>query len=615
MNLRKQIAYFKRHRGHFLGVSFFFVILLFGVFYTDFVPSDLEGNFVGYHQSNRIVEFREPNRVHITASRFTNYHHRWSATHNRDVYEFYYSPTDRPYVSLNPLNSISGIDIVFGPDLANYSTLKSSEYQTRPYTLTSQGVRRYYYHRILYIGSFTSRYPSGSGDWLDIGHLNHETLEWELSSGDYNFILRFVPISVELPPIASLNFISPQPIQHRFDIAAGGNAPYTYSLSSGVNLPEGLSLASDGELTGTVFTDGTYNDLRIDVEDGFGYVETSNIFSVGFAGYELTYAASLIDPELRFYGTGLASQSYDLSQYVTGGVEPYTFSLIPGEGDIPLGLTFNSTGELSGVPTAPANWTIAFNVIDANGVSINLPPVRVIVDDLVTVSASDLQLRSVNEDHFLTIPDSEVLNLISFSSFGVYNPELASVQAASHGLVELLVVDSTISPPRKSIQYTPFLDWHGHDSFEFTVNTTIGPVSARVPVNVRSVNDPPVFEISSSDTHNVVLGTSSAQIRFPSKGYFAPLVLNVLSSGAPNESELVHFSFSDSSGKNLNLISEIGNYFLADVVLKNGDYELRIVPRSGLKRLEYGMSDTFYIVAVDSLEAVSPVVEVSVFYE
>jgi hypothetical protein len=51
---------------------------------------------------------------------------------------------------------------------------------------------------------------------------------------------------------------------------------------------------------------------------------------------------------------------------VTGGQGPYTFSIVGGS--LPQGVSLNSsTGQVSGTPATPGNYTITSKVVDSYG--------------------------------------------------------------------------------------------------------------------------------------------------------------------------------------------------------------------------------------------------------
>lgn len=146
--------------------------------------------------------------------------------------------------------------------------------------------------------------------------------------------------------------------------AAGGNAPYTFSLSSG-SLPTGLTIAPNGTLSGTP-SGGSYT---------FELMATDSTTPTGNTGVR-TYTMNVGTPG-GGAGGGIAihpgslpngSQSVAYSQTIsaTGGSGGYVYSRTSGT--LPTGVTLNtSTGALSGTPSAAGSYAFTLQVRDSDG--------------------------------------------------------------------------------------------------------------------------------------------------------------------------------------------------------------------------------------------------------
>jgi len=138
-------------------------------------------------------------------------------------------------------------------------------------------------------------------------------------------------------------------------VVSGGVAPYTFSIVSG-SLPPGLTLnTSTGAITGTPTTAGTYN-FTAQVVDSQGNTATSSCSIV------VSPALTLSCP------TGMAQVgvAYSSALVASGGVAPYTFSIISGS--LPPGLTLNtSTGAITGTPTTVGTYAFTAQVVDSQG--------------------------------------------------------------------------------------------------------------------------------------------------------------------------------------------------------------------------------------------------------
>src|SRR5208283_5939551 len=143
-------------------------------------------------------------------------------------------------------------------------------------------------------------------------------------------------------------------------VATGGQQPYTWTIDSGT-LPPGLSLTTDGVISGTPTTVGNYG-FTLRVTDSQSPVKA----------YQVGSTSININPPLSFPSTPLTNAviavAYSNSVVATGGVTcgtgstpPYTYALAQGSGPLPAGLTLNADGTITGTPTGPIG-TFPFTV-------------------------------------------------------------------------------------------------------------------------------------------------------------------------------------------------------------------------------------------------------------
>jgi large repetitive protein len=131
--------------------------------------------------------------------------------------------------------------------------------------------------------------------------------------------------------------------------AAGGQPPYKISVSG---LPDGVSF-SNGSVVGTPTTAGSYT-VTVAATDSAG-AQASGSFPVTIAPAALTVTGSL--------GNGTVGVAYSGSVSASGGVPPYNFSF----SGLPGGVTGNSSGSVSGTPTAPGTFNVTATVNDYKG--------------------------------------------------------------------------------------------------------------------------------------------------------------------------------------------------------------------------------------------------------
>ena len=138
-------------------------------------------------------------------------------------------------------------------------------------------------------------------------------------------------------------------------VAIGGAPPYAFDLLSG-SLPPGLVLASNGILSGTPTNSGTYNFFLRVIDSGGMTAQAS--YSIVVAGTGLRVLISSLP-------TGIVNQAYSGALLAQGGTAPYTFTILSG--GLPTGLTLNSTGSISGVPSVAGVFPVTIRLSDSAG--------------------------------------------------------------------------------------------------------------------------------------------------------------------------------------------------------------------------------------------------------
>jgi large repetitive protein len=137
--------------------------------------------------------------------------------------------------------------------------------------------------------------------------------------------------------------------------ASGGTAPYTWALETESVLPPGLTLASDGTLTGTPTQPGTF-DFTIAVTDSMQLRGTKD------------FQLSVISPTLMIttesLPAGQVQVPYSFQIQASGGSSPYVWDV--SAGTLPAGLTLTSAGVLQGTPTQAGTSVFTVRVIDTS---------------------------------------------------------------------------------------------------------------------------------------------------------------------------------------------------------------------------------------------------------
>jgi hypothetical protein len=142
-------------------------------------------------------------------------------------------------------------------------------------------------------------------------------------------------------------------------VVTGGTPPYIWSLSSGT-LPAGLSLSSSGAISGTPTTAGGPTSAIFRVTDSVSAIVTKSL------SITINLPLSIGTSSLS---NGVVGVTYSQTLSANGGSYPYTWSAVSGT--LPVGLSLNSTGVISGTPMAAGGPTsVTFQVTDSTSVIV-----------------------------------------------------------------------------------------------------------------------------------------------------------------------------------------------------------------------------------------------------
>jgi outer membrane autotransporter protein len=142
--------------------------------------------------------------------------------------------------------------------------------------------------------------------------------------------------------------------------SSGGTAPYSYALVSG-SLPVGVSFNSAGVLSGTPTVPGNYN-IAVRAADSSTGAGAPFALQQNYTIVVATPAIAIDPPSLP---NGSAGVAYNAQLSSSGGLAPYSYSLLSGA--LPVGMSFNSAGALTGVPRSDGNFSITVGSTDSNG--------------------------------------------------------------------------------------------------------------------------------------------------------------------------------------------------------------------------------------------------------
>lgn len=144
---------------------------------------------------------------------------------------------------------------------------------------------------------------------------------------------------------------------YQFQMTSTGG--YGATTWTGTNLPGGLSISASGLISGTPTTNGTVT-FSVTVKDSCPTQQTAS------ASLSLVVNPAVGPPVITTTSPlpgGTVGVLYNVQMAATGGISPYVWST---PGGLPPGLTFSSTGVLSGTPTTVGTSTPTLTVKDAN---------------------------------------------------------------------------------------------------------------------------------------------------------------------------------------------------------------------------------------------------------
>ena len=149
--------------------------------------------------------------------------------------------------------------------------------------------------------------------------------------------------------------------------ATGGTPPYTWSVAPGSTLPGGLSLSSAGVVSGTPSVAGTFP-VTLQVTDSAQVAATKSYsIAVAAAAAPLSIFTNQVSVP-----SGQAGVAYTETFAATGGTTPYSWYITAGA--LPPGLNLNqSTGSVTGTPTAAGTFTFTVEVADIGDHSVFQP--------------------------------------------------------------------------------------------------------------------------------------------------------------------------------------------------------------------------------------------------
>jgi hypothetical protein len=142
--------------------------------------------------------------------------------------------------------------------------------------------------------------------------------------------------------------------------ASGGQSPYTFALGSASSLPQGLTLGTDGTISGTPSAAGSARFVVALSDNASPPAQVTGTLMITIdpmSGSPLQISTTMLP-------NGKVGMAYSVSFAASGGTTPYVWTI--ARGTLPQGIALTADGKLSGNPTVAGTSSFTVQVTDAS---------------------------------------------------------------------------------------------------------------------------------------------------------------------------------------------------------------------------------------------------------
>lgn len=147
--------------------------------------------------------------------------------------------------------------------------------------------------------------------------------------------------------------------------ASDGFAPYSWSVDTRT-LPAGLTMSSAGVLSGTPSTPGNFS-VTVRLKDNFTVWLVDEFDFSATKTFALKIAPAFVIPTEARLPEGVLGVPYSRTLAAVGGTSPYTWRAVAVT--LPVGLTLDAAGILSGTPTKAGSFPFTALIADGAGLT------------------------------------------------------------------------------------------------------------------------------------------------------------------------------------------------------------------------------------------------------
>jgi len=182
-------------------------------------------------------------------------------------------------------------------------------------------------------------------------------------------------------------------------LTATGATVTSWTLAGGT-LPAGLTLGTNGVITGTPTQSGTFP-IKVQANaNGGSATKDLSLFVLAPLGIQTLTGKT--PPETGLTAKRLVGQSLATGVKAVGGRGPYAFS---AEGDVPPGITVDpATGTITGAGTTAGRYAFTVTVTDATGAKASVPWNVTILPLLDFTKGKGLPIAHLNKRYAARIP-------------------------------------------------------------------------------------------------------------------------------------------------------------------------------------------------------------------
>lgn len=290
--------------------------------------------------------------------------------------------------------------------------------------------------------------------------------------------------------------------------ASGGSAAYSFAVTAGA-LPAGLTLSSDGSLTGTPAANGSYS-FTLSATDALGF-SGSRSYSIAIGN---ALSTALAQPTVALT-TRVAGSATPVT--ASGGSAPYSFAVSPA---LPAGLSFNAgNGQLTGSMGSAHTGSYSVTVTDALGaqssksftLAVSAPTIGISPATLAEVSAGSsmsVAITAAGGAGPYSFSASGLPQGLSLSSAGVLSGSATS--AGSHAFT-VTATDANGNSGTRS--YTLGVRTAlSLGAAQPAVNATVGVAQRLTPVTASGGQAPYTFAIAPALPAGLSFNTSTGEL-------------------------------------------------------------------------------------------------------